>query len=172
MHERLYEMNLLDRCEWRGVQHAPHLSKPMVRWRGAFEAELRHEVTLVRRLAPELTISSPSGKPNTRGAIELAASLLSQDVGRGMEGVRQAYRAFWCEGQDLSDPPVLSRLAKAGGAQPATISPGEASPMKIVSQWENEWRATGEPGVPLLVTPDSGVLSGLASLDDIRRFLT
>jgi predicted DsbA family dithiol-disulfide isomerase len=30
MYERLHEMNLLNRCKWRGVQHAPHLSKP---WR-------------------------------------------------------------------------------------------------------------------------------------------
>jgi predicted DsbA family dithiol-disulfide isomerase len=107
MHERLHEMNLLDRCEWRGVQHAPHLSKPMARRSGTLAAELRHEVTLVQRLAPRVPISLPPGKPNTRDAIELAAALLRQEVGRGMDCVREAYRLFWCEGQDLSDPAVL-----------------------------------------------------------------
>jgi hypothetical protein len=34
MHERLYEMNLLTRCEWRGVQHASHLPRPMKPWQG------------------------------------------------------------------------------------------------------------------------------------------
>jgi len=66
LHERLHEMNLLNRCEWRGVQHATHLPKPMVRWSGTSEAELRHEVTLVQRLAPGLAIAVPPGKPNTR----------------------------------------------------------------------------------------------------------
>jgi predicted DsbA family dithiol-disulfide isomerase len=154
MHERLREMNLLDHCEWRGVQHAPHLSKPMARWSGTLEAELRHEATLVQQLAPGLAISLPPGKPNTRGTIELAASLLRQDVGRGMECVRQAYRAFWCEGYDLSDPMVLNRLAKASEGQPAVIGPGDSSPMQAVSQWEEEWRVTGQSGVPLLVAPD------------------
>jgi predicted DsbA family dithiol-disulfide isomerase len=113
MHERLHAMNLLHRCEWRGVQHVPHLSKPMARWSGTLGAELRHEVTLVQRLAPGLAIPLPPGKPNTQRAVELAVSLLRQDIGRGMEFVRQAYRAFWCEGEDLSDPTVLNRLAQA-----------------------------------------------------------
>jgi predicted DsbA family dithiol-disulfide isomerase len=170
MHERLYEMNLLDRCEWRGVQHAPHLSKPMARWSGTLAAELRHEVTLVQRLAPRVPISLPPGKPNTRDAIELAAALLRQEVGRGMECVREAYRLFWCAGQDLSDPAVLDRLAKASGGQPAAIGPGAASPMQVMSQWEEQWRATGESGVPLLA-PDGRVVVGLVSQDDIRQFM-
>lgn len=172
MHERLHEMNLLNRCEWRGVQHAPHLSTPMARWSGTLGAELRHEVTLVQRLAPGLAISLPPGKPNTRRAIELAASLLRQDVGRGMEFVQQAYRAFWCEGQDLSDPTVLNRLVQEIEGQPATRDPGDMSPVRLVDQWEEEWRATGQSGVPLLVAPDGGQLVGLACDNDIQRFLT
>jgi hypothetical protein len=65
MHERLHEMNLLNRYKWHGVQHAPHLSKPMARWSGTLGAELCHEVALVQRLAPGLAISLPPGKPNT-----------------------------------------------------------------------------------------------------------
>jgi len=89
----------------------------MARRSGTLAAELRHEVTLVQRLAPRASISLPPGKPNTRDAIELAAALLRQEVGRGMDCVREAYRLFWCEGQDLSDPAVLDRLAKASGGQ-------------------------------------------------------
>ena len=172
MHEQLHEMKRLDRCEWRGVQHAAHLSKPMARWSGTLGAELRHEVTLVQRLAPGLAISLPQGKPNSRRAIELAASLFRQDVGRGMEFVRQAYRAFWCEGQDLSDPTVLNRLAKAIEGQTATIDPGDTSAVQVVGQWEEEWRATGQSGVPLLVAHDGRQLVGLAGHNDIQRFLT
>lgn len=171
MHERLHEMNLLDRCEWRGVQHAPHLSTPMARWSGSLGAELRHEVTLVQRLAPGLVITLPSGKPNTRRAIELAASLLSRDLGRGKEFIRQVYRAFWCEGQDLSDPTVLNQLVQAIEGQSARTDFGGTTLVQVVSQWEEEWRATGQSGVPLLLTPDSRQLVGLAGANDLQLFL-
>ena len=38
-------------------------------WQGSLGAELRHEVTVVQRLAPGLPIPPPPGKPNTRPAI-------------------------------------------------------------------------------------------------------
>ena len=165
MHERLYEMRLLDRCAWRGVQHAPHLPKPMVRWSGTLGAELAHEVRMVQRLAPGLVISLPPGKPNTRLAIEWAASLLRQDTGRGMEFVRLAYRAFWCEGLDLSDPLVLQQLA----GKPAVDGEAEES-CRIVQEWETAWHETGQAGVPLIVSPFGDQLVGCMPEDHVRRF--
>jgi hypothetical protein len=43
--------------------------------------------------------------------------------------------------------------------------------MQVMSQWEEQWRANGESGVPLLVAPDGRVLAGLASQDNIRQFM-
>ena len=165
MHERLYEMCLLGHCEWRGVQHAPHLPKPMARWSGRLGAELTHEVRMVQRLAPGLVISLPLGKPNTRQAVEWAASLLRQDAGRGMEFVRQAYRAFWCEGRDLSDPSVLQQLAGESAVDGAV----EES-CRIAQEWETAWRATGQAGVPLIVSPEGDLLVGCVPPEDVRRF--
>jgi hypothetical protein len=108
----LHDMDLLHRCEWRGVQHAPHLPSPMKPWSGSLGAELRHEVAMVQRLAPGLPIVLPPGKPNTRPAIERAVGLLHKDGKRGMEFVRKTYHAFWCEGKDISDPSTLSLLAE------------------------------------------------------------
>ena len=166
MHERLHEMSLLDRCDWRGVQHAPHLPKPMARWSGTVGAELAHEVRMVQRLAPRLVISLPLGKPNTRLAIEWTASLLRQDAGRGMEFVRQAYRAFWCEGRDLSDPSVLQQLA----GESAVDGEAEAS-RRIVQEWETAWHTTGQAAVPLLVSPEGEELVGCMPGEEIRRFM-
>ena len=90
LHERLYDLNLINRCDWRGVQHAPHLPSPMKPWRGSLGAELRHEVTVVQRLAPGLPIALPSGKPNTKPAIERAVALLSLNRTKGMEFIRLA----------------------------------------------------------------------------------
>jgi predicted DsbA family dithiol-disulfide isomerase len=172
MHERLHDMGLLDRCGWRGVQHAPHLSTPMARWSGTLGAELRHEVTMVQRLAPGLPIAVPSGKPNTGQAIQLAAALLRQDVGQGMEFVRQSYRAFWCGGQDLSDAAVLSRLLKAVEGHPVVSDSGDGPLAELLDQWHEDWHATGQSGVPLLVAQDGRQLVGLASESDVQQFFT
>ena len=110
LHERLHNLHLLARCEWRGVQHAPHLPRPMKPWQGSLGAELRHEVAIVQRLAPELSLALPPGKPHTGAAIDLAIVLLRRDRARGMQFVRRAYSAFWCEGKDLSNPQVLDQL--------------------------------------------------------------
>lgn len=165
MHERLYEMDLLDRCAWRGVQHAPHLPKSMARWSGSLAAELRHEVTVVQRIAPGLLISLPPGKPKTGLAIEWAAALLNQDVGRGMMFVRETYRAFWCDGQDISDPMVLAQLAE--GVEAGAV--GEER-RRMTREWEAAWHATGQTGVPLIVSPSGDQLVGCVPEDRVRRF--
>lgn len=165
LHERLHEMQLLDRCEWRGVQHAPHLPRPMKAWQGSFVAELRHEVALVQRLAPGLPLALPAGKPNTRQAIERAVQLLRRDRPQGMEYVRRVYRAFWCNGQDISDQAVLTQLVEGLGE-------GEADEQnrRMAGEWESAWHQTGQAGVPLIVSPQGDLLVGCVPADDIRRF--
>ena len=165
LHERLHDMDLLARCEWRGVQHAPHLPRPMAPWQGSLGAELRHEVSVVQRLAPGLPIALPPGKPNTRPAIEQAVLLLQQDRSRGMEFVRNIYRAFWCTGQDISDPLVLKLLAEECPADGAN----EQS-LRIAREWEAAWHATGQAGVPLIVSPAGDLLVGCVPADAIQRF--
>jgi 2-hydroxychromene-2-carboxylate isomerase len=165
LHERLHDMDLLHRCEWRGVQHAPHLPSPMKPWSGSLGAELRHEVAVVQRLAPGLPIVLPPGKPNTRPAIERAVGLLRQDGNRGMEFVRKIYRAFWCEGKDISDPSMLSVLAEEDRP-----NDHEATSGRIAHDWETAWHATGQAGVPLIVSPAGDLLVGCVPQEQVRRF--
>ena len=165
LHERLYDLNLIDRCDWRGVQHAPHLPSPMKPWQGSQGAELRHEVTVVQRLAPGLAIALPPGKPNTRPAIERAIALLSLNPISGMEFIRQAYRAFWCEGRDISDRKVLMDLTGDSVEEESNDSS-----RRIAQEWETAWHATGQAGVPLIVSPDGNLLVGCVPIEDIVRF--
>lgn len=165
LHERLHELNLLDRCEWRGVQHAPHLPRPMKLWQGSLGAELKHEVAVVQRLAPGLPISLPGGKPNTFPAIEQAAALLQHDVQLGMDFVKRTYRAFWCEGQDISDPHVVKQLAGGEG-----IDDVNDESRVIAQKWETAWHATGQSGVPLVVSPDGDLLVGCVPVDQVKSF--
>jgi len=169
LHERLHGMKLIDLVAWRGVQHAPYLPSPMRRWEGALRAELRHEVEVVKRLAPELVIELPNGKPNTKPAIDRAAWLLSLDVSRGMEFIRRVYAAFWRDGVDISDQEVLDQLAGRYADAETLRSPAEST-RPIVREWEESWHATGQAGVPLLVSPDDRLLVGCVPPEQIERF--
>lgn len=165
LHERLYDMDLLGHCEWRGVQHAPHLPRPMKPWEGPLGAELRQEVAVVRLVAPGLPIALPPGKPNTKPAIEQAVQWLRRDRSKGMEYVRQIYRALWCDGRDISDPSVLAHLAMA-----PSVGEVDEESRRIVREWEAAWSATGQAGVPLIVSPAGDLLIGSLPVEEIRRF--
>lgn len=165
LHERLHDLNVIERCEWRGVQHAPHLPRPMKPWSGSLGAELRHEVSVVQRLAPEVPIALPPGKPNTLPAIVQAVELLRTDRAQGMAFVRAVYRAFWRDGQDISDPSVLSRLS--GVTVP---SDQDENSHRISQEWEAAWHETGQAGVPLIVSPQGDLLVGCVPVERVRRF--
>jgi len=170
MHERLHEMNLLARCEWRGVQHASHLPRPMKAWQGSLGAELRHEVSVVQRLAPGLPIALPPGKPNTRPAIEQAVAFLRRDPSHAMAFVRETYRAFWCEGKDISDQDVLRLLVEQVGGSLEAVGAVNGEDRRVAQEWEAAWHATGQAGVPLMVSPDHYLLVGCMPIEDVRRF--
>ena len=165
LHERLHDLHVIDRCEWRGVQHAPHLPRPMKPWDGSLGAELRHEVAVVQRLAPGLPIALPLGQPNTRPAIQLAVGLLRADRDRGMNFVRATYRAFWCEGQDISDPSVLSLLCEG-----FPVHEGDADNQRTAHAWESAWHETGRGGVPVIVSPGGYLLVGCVPEESVRQF--
>ncbi|MEK6633720.1 MAG: DsbA family protein [Nitrospirota bacterium] len=160
LHERLHELQLLQRCEWRGVQHAPHLSRPMKAWAGSLGAELRHEVAVVQRLAPGLSIALPSGKPNTGAAIALVASLFQRDRDAGMQIVGALYHAFWVKGQDISNPLVLDEFGITDGSDLD----------QVMGEWEAAWHETGQTGVPLVVSPGGVLLVGCVSTEQIQLF--
>jgi predicted DsbA family dithiol-disulfide isomerase len=172
MHERLYEMNVLTRCEWRGVQHASHLPRPMKPWQGSLGAELRHEVAVVQRLAPGLPIALPPGKPNTKPAIEQAVALLRHDPSHAMTFVRETYRAFWCEGKDISDPEVLRQLVEQAGGSPESMDSINSEDRRVAQEWEAAWHFTGQAGVPLIVSPEDYLLVGCAPIADVQRFFS
>jgi predicted DsbA family dithiol-disulfide isomerase len=165
LHERLHELRLIERCAWRGVQHAAHLPCPLKPWQGTLAVELRHEVSVVRRLAPTLPIQLPLGKPNTGLAIAYAAVLLARDPGAGMALVRAIYRAFWLEGRDISDKALMAELA---GNAPIEVAydHGQA----IAEQWQAAWEATAKAGVPLIVAPNQDLLIGCVSVEELARF--
>lgn len=150
LHERLHDLALIDRCEWRGVQHAPHLPRPLKPLSGSLGADLRHEVSVVQRLAPGLPIVLPPGKPNTGPAIALASSYIQRNRDTGMQVVRAIYRALWLEGKDISNPLVLDEVGISDGSDLD----------HLIEEWNEGWHATGLSGVPLIVSPEGDQLVG------------
>ncbi len=127
---------------------------------------------MIRRLAPELTITVPKGKPNTGRAIAAAARALHADPPRASEFIRSLYRLFWIDGQDLSDEELLQREAERRGFGGATLS-GPTAPAvdRLLSDWGEQWAETEHQGVPLLQRSDLQVLVGLVPLETLSRFL-
>ncbi|MCI1278959.1 MAG: DsbA family protein [Nitrospira sp.] len=173
MHERLHALGVMDRIAWQGVQHAPHLPIPMAGWAGHLGAELNQEVQMVRRLAPGLPIVVPLGKPNTGRAIAASARALRADPLRGGAFVRSLYRAFWLDGQDLSDDAVLQREAERQGLASSQIVGAQADTVDaILRAWNTQWAEADHQGVPLLQRTDGTLLVGLMPVDVIERFLS
>lgn len=171
MHERLHERGVMPQIEWRGVQHAPHLPIPMARWHGRLLEELRDEVSMVRRLAPDLPIAVPEGKPHTGSAIALAARVIASHPAQGGELIRRFYQAFWQEGRDVSAHSVQRELLDVVGIDAAHMLGEDPDSLRLVERWDEEWRETGQSGVPLLIRPDGAILVGLAREADVERFV-
>src|SRR5262245_19163998 len=165
LHERLHELHLLDRCAWQGVRHAPHLPIPMKAWQGSLGAELRHEVSVVRGIAPELPLQLPAGKPNSANAIVIAAEILKSDRQAGMIVVRKIFQAFGVEGRDISNQEILSDLIGSMRSQKS-----DSTGKGIADKWAAEWAATGQTGVPLIVAPAGDMLIGCVPAETIKRF--
>lgn len=172
LHERLHGLDVMDQIEWQGVQHAPHLPVPMVTWGGHLGVELKQEVEMVRRLAPDLPIIVPKGKPNTGRAIATAARALYLDRLRGRMFVRALYRRFWCDGHDLSDHEVLRKEAvRQGFTADQFVEVGAPPVDRLLKTWGDQWEQTEHQGVPLLQRSDGQVLVGLVPRETLHMFL-
>ena len=102
----------------------------------------------------------PSGKPNTGPAIALAASQLQRGREAGMQMVRALYRAFWVNGQDLSNPLVLDEFGITDGSDLD----------QVMEEWNTAWHETGQAGVPVIVSPQGDLLVGCVPAEQVRRF--
>lgn len=172
MHERLHALGVMEQISWHGVQHAPHLPTPRATWAGHLRAELNQEVEMVRRLAPELSITVPTRKPRTRFAIAAAARALRIHPGRAGEFIRSLYRVFWVNDLDLSDERLLQVEAERHGFAGTEVA-GSAAPSvdRVLNGWADLWAETEHQGVPLLQRSDNQLLVGLIPPETIRQFL-
>jgi predicted DsbA family dithiol-disulfide isomerase len=166
--QRLERIGVSAEIVWRGVEHEPELPVPMAVDDPEIAAELAEEVASVRSRAPEVPIALPPGKANTRSGLLAAAAALRIDDGRGAAFRQAVYRAFWCDGRDVSDAAELDELARAHGIDALQARPEDAV---TVASWRLEWERSPLRGVPLLVRDDGETVYGLKDVETLERFV-
>lgn len=166
--DRISALGFDERVEWRGVQHAPMLPIPRAEQNVRFNAVIEQEVRAVRQLAPEVAIQTPTGKPNTAPAIRVIAAAGFTDANLARQLCHAVYRALWQRNLDISQADVLRSLAEDVGC---VLREDESAAHALVVEWAQAWEDMGVGSVPLLVRDDGEVLSGLVSLDAVRKFL-
>lgn len=169
--ERLTALHALERIDWRGVQHAPHFQVPMATAGPNFRLELEREVQSVRRLALEVPISLPRGKPNTGAAIHAVAAAMQVNHSNAHALATLLYRALWQHGSDISNPAIIESLMRQAGLQESSSRIDSTGVQSIIQSWRAEWSERGVGSVPELVRHDGESLIGLVDRVTLQRFL-
>lgn len=168
---RLLALGLLERCEWRGVQHDPSLPLPPRQGDRRVMRALEDDVEAVRMRAPEVEMMAPPFKPNTRRAIAAVAAVHRQHGPRASEFQRALAAALWVRGEDISDGAVINSAAAWAGV-PGWVDLDGPAGHRLADEWDMDWVSRRLGGVPRLVRPDGHVLWGLSSAAEIADFFS
>ncbi len=133
-----------------------------------FASELAREVQFVQRLAPEVPIALPRGKPNTGPAIRAVAAAMNIDPHKAHRLATFLYRMFWQHGADISNPSVIRNLTDQADLPDLSSTPDA---VETVAVWHEAWLDRGVGSVPDLLRQDGESITGLVDLDALRRFV-
>jgi diguanylate cyclase (GGDEF)-like protein len=168
LNERLHEMNLEDRAEFRMVQHAPSISSSQV----SFEvlSTLSSEVAEVRRRAPSTRINVPMFRPNSGPASQLVTAIAKAHPRKAIRLHRLIYRALWINGEDISKPDLLGNLLKELEIEPPTDA---ALKDDRLSAWQSEWADSQEfdRSIPIVISDLGETVVGFPLEPELDAFL-
>jgi 2-hydroxychromene-2-carboxylate isomerase len=164
-HERAGEI------EWCGVQVDETLPVPMMVLDRRARERLDMDLSDARKAWPSGHLELPRGMPNTRLALQAVASIERMHRTRAEEFRSALFRAFWHQGEDLSDIAVVRRAAAAAGVPPWAELGNQAAQGQQVS-WELAWKTERFGGVPRVIRPDGQILWKVRSEAEARAFLS
>jgi len=167
LQEQLAHCDLLAQVDWRLIEHAPEIG---VYGRNAeSQAELAGEVFTVRSRAPQVQLSLPPIRSDSRFAILCIIAAMEQDYSKALQLRANLYRALWVRGLDIANTSVIYDCITEAGL-PGELSIEERHE-EVLNHWQSEW----EHGdfalrIPVVVAPDGRRMLGLAPPEDLISF--
>ena len=156
--------------DWRAVEHAPGQPSRFTD-RSVRSADLREEMDHVLALllpGEELPYSLAGFVPPTRAAVSAYAEGYAAGVAGSVRDL--LFEAFWVHGFDLGDAKVVRTLlvdAIRSGSSPSELlrdwgyavdvtgGPITTTAWRLVSEWADQWNATGKETVPVVLDGDA-----------------
>ncbi len=170
LHARISRWGLSHKINWCLVEHASHALD------GPFSLDqeqlLSTEVLEVRHRAPEVALSLPPQRCDSRVANRLLVAVEKHHPDQ-VHNVRSAlYRALWRKGEDIGDARVLRTVLEAHGLSARLLESCGVDTAQN-QRWQADWeQADFDQGIPVLTGPGEGqVLIGLPDPQTLVEFL-
>jgi diguanylate cyclase (GGDEF)-like protein len=168
LNERLHELNLEDRAEFRMVQHVPSTSSKQI----SFEvlSSLCTEVAEVRDRAPSTQLNVPMFRPNSGLASQLVTAIAKDHPRQAIRLQRLIYRALWVNGEDISKQKLLDSLLKELRITPLADVALKNDKMPA---WQSEWADNREfdGSIPIVISDRGETVIGFPLEPELDAFL-
>ena len=168
LNERMHEMGLDERLDFRPIQHDPDADSEQANI--AMLVDLTREIAELRRKLPSVKIAVPLIRPNTEAASVLFAAVQASNPDRAAELRLRIYRALWREGRDISDSDQLAAvLADLALPRPVDHERGRA----LLDAWQQAWEAEAayERSIPVIISRQGETLVGFPMRPGLESFL-
>jgi diguanylate cyclase (GGDEF)-like protein len=168
LNERLHEMNLEDRVDFRSIQHAPSSRSDNAGYDVLLG--LTREVAELRRRAPSIQIAVPMFRPGTAPASRLLGAVAKKTPSKVNLLRRRIFRALWVDGLDISRADVLESLLAELDIEPVALA---AAPSDDLSAWQSEWDndAEFERNIPVVISEQGEKIVGFPLEPELNAFL-
>jgi diguanylate cyclase (GGDEF)-like protein len=168
LNERLHEMNLEDRVDFRSVQRTPSITSENT----GLEVltGLTREIAELRRRAPSIPISVPLFRPDSTPATKLLGAVADRVPRKASQLRQRIFRALWMEGLDISRPDVLDSILADLEIDPP--APGLV-PSAQLSAWQSEWDGDREfkHNLPVVISEQGEKVIGFPLEPELHTFL-
>jgi diguanylate cyclase (GGDEF)-like protein len=167
LHERLLTLKLLDKVEWRTIEHAPGANAST---RDPRQIEqLNQEYRMILKRAGDVKVANPGFIPNTSLVNQYLYQVSKQFPDRIGQIRMLLYRALWQQGVDISDKAMLEALLQEQGIVLTDI---ESQVYERLARWQRKWQfADFDLRIPVMLRDQTEVMLGLQNAKSVTAFI-